>query len=252
MKRHRTRTDARDQSDRHGFTLIELLVVIAIISLLVSILLPSLAKAKDLAKAAMCASQTRNLALAFLVYREEWEFLPWPWSKVYPLGYGGSVYTLNMFVVLELEEKHGLDSINAYTCPAGDRPPRRWWDSGHGPPEPWDPSCITNEMFFSDDYCVYTYLDTNAGKWEITLADDAPVATHDNLSSEYAMVGCTALLPSLPGYSAWNNHQRFTSYEGFNTAYSDAHVEWTSTPDDFYDDKNTAQYYSNQFYFWWK
>ena len=55
---------------RRGFTLIELLVVIAIIALLVSILLPSLQKAKDLAKASMCGSQTRNMALAYLLYRE--------------------------------------------------------------------------------------------------------------------------------------------------------------------------------------
>ena len=67
----------RKLTGKTGFTLIELLVVIAIISLLVSILLPSLGKAKDLAKGAMCSSQTRNMGLAYLVYREDWDFLPW-------------------------------------------------------------------------------------------------------------------------------------------------------------------------------
>jgi prepilin-type N-terminal cleavage/methylation domain-containing protein len=53
---------------RKGFTLIELLVVIAIISLLVSILLPSLTRAKNLAKRVICASNLRNTGTALLTY----------------------------------------------------------------------------------------------------------------------------------------------------------------------------------------
>lgn len=55
----------------HGFTLIELLVVIAIISLLVSILLPSLNKAKELARGVVCASNLRNLATAAGLYAHD-------------------------------------------------------------------------------------------------------------------------------------------------------------------------------------
>ena len=54
-----------------GFTLIELLVVIAIISLLVSILLPSLNRAKALAQAVMCSTNQRNLGLAWRLYVQD-------------------------------------------------------------------------------------------------------------------------------------------------------------------------------------
>ncbi len=54
-----------------GFTLIELLVVIAIISLLVSILLPSLTKAKALAKNVVCMNNLRSLDLSLHYYLED-------------------------------------------------------------------------------------------------------------------------------------------------------------------------------------
>ena len=53
---------------RNGFTLIELLVVIAIISLLVSILVPSLTAARDLAKMTVCRSNMHNIGLALHLF----------------------------------------------------------------------------------------------------------------------------------------------------------------------------------------
>ncbi|MFB3893305.1 MAG: type II secretion system protein [Phycisphaerae bacterium] len=56
---------------RHAaFTLIELLVVIAIIALLVSILVPSLQKAREMARRTMCSGNEHNLYLAVSLYAE--------------------------------------------------------------------------------------------------------------------------------------------------------------------------------------
>ena len=58
---------------RPAFTLIELLVVIAIIALLVSLLMPSLKQAKELAKQSMCLSNMRMAATAMPQYADEHE-----------------------------------------------------------------------------------------------------------------------------------------------------------------------------------
>ena len=68
---HRGPARGREACRAIAFTLIELLVVIAIISLLVSILLPSLNRAKDLAREVACLSNERALGVAHVFYSND-------------------------------------------------------------------------------------------------------------------------------------------------------------------------------------
>ena len=102
---------------RKGFTLIELLVVIAIISLLVSILLPSLTQAKDLARTVVCLTNLKSIGLALTVYVHENEYFP-------PLV-ANSTYpptgerTLVAWFFLLSEQMEGHAGYSAHTGPGG-------------------------------------------------------------------------------------------------------------------------------------
>ena len=66
---------------RKGFTLIELLVVIAIIAILAATLFPVFAQARDKARQTTCTSNTKQSALAFMMYINDYD-------ETFPLGFG--------------------------------------------------------------------------------------------------------------------------------------------------------------------
>jgi prepilin-type N-terminal cleavage/methylation domain-containing protein/prepilin-type processing-associated H-X9-DG protein len=80
-------TRSQSSRSRDGFTLVELLVVIGIIALLISILLPTLNKAREAANVVKCLSNLRQLGQANAMYVSQWK----GWAVPGILGNGNDV-----------------------------------------------------------------------------------------------------------------------------------------------------------------
>lgn len=74
----------------NGFTLIEVLVVVAILALLIAILLPSLQRAREHAKTAMCLSNLHQMGFGFSMYASDHrQLLPMRLGYTYAIKYRG-------------------------------------------------------------------------------------------------------------------------------------------------------------------
>jgi prepilin-type N-terminal cleavage/methylation domain-containing protein/prepilin-type processing-associated H-X9-DG protein len=88
---------------KRAFTLIELLVVVAIIALLVSILVPSVSKARHLAKVALCKGNLHGMETAHWMYMTEHD----GWFVKVGLAHGGVHSDEEVAWINTLQEYYG-------------------------------------------------------------------------------------------------------------------------------------------------
>ncbi|MCH7918553.1 MAG: prepilin-type N-terminal cleavage/methylation domain-containing protein [Planctomycetes bacterium] len=130
----------RKMNREEGFTLIELLVVIAIITLLMSVLMPALRKARESGKMMVCMSNLKTLTTAWYSYAIDnddklcgsWNYNagnwgdPWDWAWA-PWRVGGNAAVSDYFNATQEEKKEGVrkgvlfeytDDVDCYHCPS--------------------------------------------------------------------------------------------------------------------------------------
>jgi len=114
---------------RRGLTLIELLIVVGVISLLVSLSLPALLRARNQAQAAVCVQNLKTLSVGWLLYKDDNDDRlvggdvakhPHDWVQG-PTGAGSFIEQRKRGIRQGALYRYVGETVEVYRCPADQR-----------------------------------------------------------------------------------------------------------------------------------
>jgi len=210
--RKREYMDMDMNKKRHAFTLIELLVVVAIITVLVGMLLPSMAGARETSRQVKCQSQLRSIGQAVRGYIDEYGgFYP-------PMAYMPSITTDTRPAMHDILGPYVGNQQELFHCPS-DRIMQQ-----QTPPPPagvetyfaWQGSSYEPRLFLS--------VVSSSGQWLLTKEgrEEGYGATGEMISLVF---GGVAHIPIIEEYEPFHK-----PFEGSRmTLFADFHADFMNS-----------------------